>query len=399
MAKPYDYLTHTGVMVPDTATVLETIQNEWRSVFGNNLSVEAETPQGVLMTADALGRNAVIRNNAALANQINPNQAGGVFLDAICALTGLERAKATRSTLANVDITGVPHTFIDEGARARTQAGDLFSTISATRLSQDGTGKVDFHSVEYGPIAATAGALVHIVDNVLGWETVYNAENATLGQSEQSDESLRAQRKRTLALQGISLSEAITSALSAIEGVKSLQFRENTESVAQIIDGVSMKPHSIWVCVDGGMDTDIAQALLKNKSAGAGWNGAVALQAINTASGQAYSVLFDRPTPRHFLVCVKVRIDSSVTDPQNAVRDAITTYAENQLENDKGFRLGTSVSPFELATAVNRGVPGIYVQEVKISNHKPVEYVTTEIKLNMWEKAFITPSAIQVVVL
>ncbi len=398
MAKTYDYLKPNGVIVPDTATVLETVQNEWRSVFGNDLSVEAETPQGVLMTADALGRNAVIRNNAALANQINPNQAGGVFLDAICALTGLERAKATRSTIANVDVTGVPHTFIGEGARARTQAGDLFSTIRATRLSQDGIGKVDFHSVEYGPIAATTGALVHIVDNVLGWETVYNAENAMLGQSEQSDESLHALRKRTLALQGISLSEAITSALYAIEGVKSLQFRENTDSVVQIIDGVTMKPHSIWVCVDGGTDTDIAQALLKNKSAGAGWNGAVALQAIDAASGQKYSVLFDRPTPRHFLVRVTVRADVSVTDPQHAVRQAITTYSENLLENDKGFRLGMSVSPFELAAAVNRGVPGIYVQLVEISNLEPVEYVTTEIKLNMWEKAFITPSAIQVIV-
>ncbi|KAG0305181.1 hypothetical protein BGZ97_001195, partial [Linnemannia gamsii] len=56
-----------------------------------------------------------------------------------------------------------------------------------------------------------------------------------------------------------------------------------------------------------------------------------------------------------------------------------------------------SVSPFELAAAVNRGVPGIYVQLVEISNLEPVEYVTTEIKLNMWEKAFITPSAIQVI--
>ncbi|UAW63500.1 baseplate J/gp47 family protein [Mycoavidus sp. HKI] len=399
MAKPYDYLTRTGVIVPDTSTVLETIQNEWRSVFGNDLSVEAETPQGVLMTADTLGRNAVIRNNAALANQINPNQAGGVFLDAICALTGLERAKKTHSTIANVNVTGVPHTLIRKGARARTQAGDLFKTIRETRLSQDGTGKVDFSSVEYGPIAASAGTLVHIVDNVLGWETVYNRENASLGQTEQSDESLRMQRKRTLALQGIALSEAITSSLSVIEGVRSLQFRENVDSTAQRIDGLLLKPHSIWVCIDGGTDTDIAQALLKHKSAGAGWNGAVALQAINAASGQAYSVLFDRPTPRYFLVCVTVHTDASITDPQNAVRQAITTYSENQLENDKGFRLGTSVSPFELAAAVNRGVPGIYVQKLEVSNLEPVEYVTTEIALNIWEKAFITPSAIQVVVL
>ncbi len=398
MAKTYDYLTHTGVIVPDTATVLETVQNEWRSVFGNDLSVEAETPQGVLMTADALARNAVIRNNAALANQINPNHAGGVFQDAICALTGLERAKKTHSTIANVDVTGVPHTLIRKGARAHTQAGAIFETTGDTTLSQDGAGKVNFQAVEDGPIEAPAGALVHIVDNVLGWETVNNDENAILGQTEQSDESLHALRKRTLALQGLSIPEAITSALYALEGVRSLKFRENTDSVTQVIDGISLKPHSIWVCVEGGIDTDIAQALLKNKSVGAGWNGAIKIETTEATSGQKYPVLFDRPTLRYFLVRATVRADSSVTDPQIAVRQAITSYAENQFEDESGFTVGTSVSPFELAAAIHRYVPGIYVRQLEVSNLHPIEYGTTEIALNIWEKALITPSAIQVII-
>ncbi len=399
MAKTYDYLTRTGVIVPDTSAVLDTVQDEWRSVFGNDLSMNAETPQGVLITADTLGRNAVIRNNALLANQINPNHAGGVFLDAICALTGLERAQATRSTIANVQLTGLPHTVIPPGRRARTQAGDLFETTDTVVLAQDGTGTINFRSVEYGAITAPASTLVHIVDSVLGWETVNNSESATLGQPEQSDASLNRQRKRTLALQGISISEAITSALYATDGVKSLQFRENTESVARIIDGVSMKPHSIWVCVEGGADIDIAQALLKNKSAGAGWNGAVSVETIDSISEQKYTILFDRPTPRYFLIRVIVRVGSSVTDPQTTVRNAIIAYAENQFENEAGFMVGTSVSPFELAAAVNRYVPDIYVQRLEISNLAPLDYVTTEIPLEIWEKAFITPSAIQVIVL
>lgn len=195
MAKSYDYLTRTGVIVPDTSAVLDTVQDEWRSVFGNDLSMNAETPQGVLITADTLGRDAVMRNNAALANQINPNQAGGVFLDAICALTGLARRPATRSMIAHADLTGLPGTVIPSGARARTQAGDLFEIIQAVTLAQDGRATASFRSVEYGPITALAGTLVHIVDSVLGWETVNNRENAALGQTEQSDVSLHRQRK------------------------------------------------------------------------------------------------------------------------------------------------------------------------------------------------------------
>lgn len=399
MADTYDYLTRTGVIVPDTAVVLDTVRNEWRSVLGDDLSVADETPQGVLITADVLGRNSVIRNNAALANQINPNESGGVFLDAICALTGLERAQAKRSTIANVDVTGIPNTPIRQGLRARTEAGDLFETTETVVLARDGTGKVGFRSVEYGAVPAPAGTLRHIVDSVLGWETVNNTENAKLGQIKQSDESLRLLRRQTLALQGVSISEAITSSLYATEGVQSLQFRENTDSAIRVIDGVSMKPHSIWVCVDGGTNTDIAQALLKNKSAGAGWNGAVEVEAIDPASGQKYTILFDRPTLRNFLTRVMVRAGSSVTDPQVVVREAILAYSENRIDGETGFTVGTSVSPFELAAAVNRFAPSIFVQRLEVSNLSPIDYVTTEITLEIWEKASITPSGIQVIVL
>lgn len=398
MAENYQYLTRSGVIVPDTDAVRDDVRAEWRGVFGDDLSVDEETPQGVLITVDTLARDGVARNNAALANQINPGQAGGVFLDAICALTGLERAAATRSTLSGVDVAGIPNTPIRQGLRARTEAGDLFETTGTVVLSADGKGKIGFRSVEYGSIAAPAGTLKHIVDSVLGWETVNNAENALLGQTEQSDESLRTQRKRTLALQGVSISEAITSALYDTAGVQSLQFRENTDSAIRVIDGVSMKPHSIWVCIDGGTDTDIAQALLKNKSAGAGWNGAVEVEAIDPASGQRYHVQFDRPTLRNFLTRVTVRAGSSVTDPQVVVREAILAYSENRIDGETGFTVGTSVSPFELAAAVNRFAPSIFVQRLEVSNRSPIDYVTTEIPLDIWEKASITPSGIQVIV-
>ncbi|WP_197335293.1 hypothetical protein [Ralstonia solanacearum] len=110
MAENYQYLTRSGVIVPDTDAVRDDVRAEWRGVFGDDLSVDEETPQGVLITVDTLARDGVARNNAALANQINPGQAGGVFLDAICALTGLERAAATRSTLSGVDVAGIPNT-------------------------------------------------------------------------------------------------------------------------------------------------------------------------------------------------------------------------------------------------------------------------------------------------
>src|ERR1700744_6527208 len=102
---PYEYLQQTGVVVPDTSGLLADVQTEYQTVFGSDLIVTPNTPQGVLITAETLARTEVVNNNAALANQINPNVAGGVFLDAILALTGVQRTPASPTLVTNVTLT------------------------------------------------------------------------------------------------------------------------------------------------------------------------------------------------------------------------------------------------------------------------------------------------------
>lgn len=84
----YNYITSSGVIIPDTAEQRTAVENEFKAVFGQDLDISPETPQGVLITMETENRDAIVRNNAELANQINPDLAGGVFLDAIWALMG-----------------------------------------------------------------------------------------------------------------------------------------------------------------------------------------------------------------------------------------------------------------------------------------------------------------------
>lgn len=118
MADAYSYVVAQGVVVPDTADLLAQVQTEWRETLGEDLIVTPDTPQGVMIVAETLARDAVVRNNAALANQINPDLAGGVFLDAIWGLTGGQRLQATRSTIVAAVVAGVPGAVIPQGARA-----------------------------------------------------------------------------------------------------------------------------------------------------------------------------------------------------------------------------------------------------------------------------------------
>lgn len=394
----YQYIESTGVIVPDTSTTLLTVQDEFKTVFGADLPVTPDTPQGVLITAETVARDAVIRNNAALANQINPNLAGGVFLDALCALTGLTRAPATRSVVT-ASLTGQPGTIIPEGVQARTGEGDLFESLGTVVLSGAGTATVEFRAIEYGPVAAAIGALNQIVSGVLGWETITNAAAATLGQDEQSDASLRQLRADTLALQGVALPEAITSAVSNVSGVRSLAFLENVANTTQSIEGISLVAHSIFVCVDGGSDEEVAAAILANKSLGCNFNGNTTVEVVEPVTEQAYDVIFERPEEVDILVRVTVSLEGTLIDPNTAIPAAVVAYANGEITGNKGFVVGGDVSPFEIGAAVDSTYPTVYVKkvEVAVDDMSPV-YSTDDIPIAKDQVARTQTSAVTVVV-
>lgn len=399
MANDYEYITDTGVIVPDTASVLTGVQDEYKAVFGSDLNTDPSTPQGILITAETLARDRVIRNNAALANQINPNLAGGVFLDAICALSGLQRDNATKS-YALVQLTGVAATSIPEGSQVRTADGDIFESTETVVLDVDGNAEVSFQSVEFGPIAAPANTLVNIVSEVLGWETATNADPAILGTDTQTDQSLRALRKVTLAGQGVALSEAIISGLYEVPEVRSLSFRENITGETQTIDGVELVEHSIYVCVDGGTNVDVATELLAKKSLGCNWNGSEEVEVVEPVSGQTYTVKFDRPLVIDIAVRATVSVNTALINPTTASIAAILAYANGELEGEAGLIVGADVSPFELAGAINREAPGIFVSKIEIDtlNTESDTWTTNVIPIAINEIASIVAANIEVIV-
>jgi len=395
----YTYIQSSGVIVSDTADTRAEVEQEWKDALGRqDLITAPDTPQGVLITAETLARQGVARNNADLANQINPNLATGIFLDALAALTGLERRPATRTRVSGVILSGIPQTNIPAGVMAKTKSGDVFALVISVSLGVSGTATGVFDAIEPGPIHCAPGDLDTIVDlSVLGWESITNPLAGVPGDPEMTDDELFMLRRLTLARQGISTVEAQISGLYDIPGVKSLQFRENVTDVTAVIDGITMKPHSVWACVSGGADEDIARSLLNNKTDGAGWNGAISVGVVEPWSGQTYTVLFDRPIEIHVMARVTVKASSVVSvDPNTAVRDAIMTYAAGRQRGERGIVVGANASPFEVASAINREAPVLHISKVEIARVGD-SFQTAEIEIAVNEIATITPSSIMVV--
>ncbi|HEC8347510.1 TPA: baseplate J/gp47 family protein [Providencia rettgeri] len=390
----YQYITSQGVIVPDTSTLRDDVESEYRSVFGQDLDVNPETPQGALITLEVENRDAVVRNNAELANQINPDLAGGIFLDAIWALMGGQRFDATHSFLSQVKFTGIAETIIPKGSQAATLNGDLFETTKTLIIGKDGSVTGDMRAIETGAVECGVGQLNKVASSVLGWEIVHNPSNAVLGRDAESDLQSRRRRKQTLAKNTVSVGEAITSALYELEGVRSLAYRENYTDQPMMFDGITLVPHSIYVCVEGGDKEAIARSLLRTKTLGAAFNGSEEVEVLETISGQIYPVKFDRA--KEIVLFCRVTVKKATVDAQTIIPAAVESWANGDIDGEGGLVVGRDVSPFEISAGINAVEPRLFITRVELSTDgKAWSSNNYEIKMN--EVARLKRSAVQVV--
>lgn len=392
----YKYITSTGVVLPDTSTLRENVESEWRAAFGSDLPLTPETPQGVLITAEVESRDGMVRNNAELANQINPDIAGGVWLDGLWALTRGKRRGATRSRIPTVVFSGVAGTIIPAGSIANvSSSGEKFRTVINIIIGPSGSSTSAMEAVNPGPIPATIGSLDEVASSVLGWETVINTSQAELGRSQESDAAGRRRRRNTLALQSVGSPEAIMSRVYDVDGVSSMSFRENITDDPIVIDGVTLAPHSIYACVDGGDDVYVATAILESKAVGPGFNGSVSISIIEPYSGQPYSVKFDRPVARNFRA--RVTAKQSSLDLMTIIPDAIGLYVAGEIDGDSGLTVNQDLSCFELAGAINQVEPRVFVTKVEISENG-IDWSSNDVPMKINEVARLSPSAVQVII-
>jgi uncharacterized phage protein gp47/JayE len=361
----YQYLTSRGLIVPDTSTTRQQVEAEFRAVFGQDLDTDPSTPQGVLITRVTEERDAIARNNAEVANQINPDISGGVFLDALWRLTGGKRNEEVRSIITGVVLGGVPGTFIPAGSLALSTSGFRFELVSPRILDSLGGATGDFRALDSGSIGVPPHGLDSVASSVLGWETVDNPTSAIPGRVQEGDAASRRRRRQTLALQTTSVNEAIVSRLYNLPEVRSLYYLENYADTDQVVDGISMRKHSIWVCVEGGIDEDIAQVLFETKTVGGGYNGAVEVTVYDPSNGKPYLIKFDRPEEVQLLI--RITIKETSLDADRLIPELVMNYVDGDLEGDISFVVGSDVSPFEVSGAINQQEPSLSVRLVEFS--------------------------------
>ena len=396
MADLYEYKTDTGVIVPDTADIKAGVESEYKDALGADLDLNPSTPQGRLIAAETDARAAVLRLCALMANQINPDIASGTFLDAVAALSGIERIKAY-GTKVSATLGGVPGSLIPAGSQAKTEPGDIFYLENDATIGGGGTVSGNFISQETGPVPCPAGSLEQIVSPVSGWETITNAAAGTLGADMESDADLRARRKASL-YQGSGYINSMYRALYYVPNLKSAYIYENKTANSETTDGITIPGHSLYIVADGGTDSAVAQAIFNTKAAGCGLSGTTTATAYDD-DGREYSVSFNRPSQVAIDVTVQAQ-NVSTLSPQTVaqqIKEAVLAFAAHSVSGIEGVKCGQDISPFEIAGAINIQVSGVFVKSVGICLHSGTPAASViDIKLN--EVATIAPADISVTV-
>lgn len=289
-----------GLIVPDVSTLRDDVRAEAREAFGEELSVNDETPQGRIIESFALLRTAVLGLNADTANQININLATGRTLDAIGSFFKVYRNAATRNRIY-VNLTADPYTTIPAGSIIATSKGIKYT------IAQDQTfGSTETYRVNVVAIAVDAGEvdayfdetdevnydpIDTIVTGVIGWKSVSNnAEGRILyyGEEEESDERFR-NRLLTARFFGTGYLNSIAARFAQTEGLADTFCYENCDASTKYLsqqgamidmsagtfsdnNGIVIPGHHVLVVADCSEELygEVAKILFETKAVGAG---------------------------------------------------------------------------------------------------------------------------------
>lgn len=377
----YDFIIDTGTVVTDTASILSDVQGEFQNALGATINLASSTPQGTLIAAETIARTGVMKNNADVANTINPDLSYGTFLDAICNLLGITRGSNQSTVGQGALLTGNANTSIAAGSRVQTANGDIFSLVSAVTIPIGGSIRANIQSQAFGNIPLPVGTLT-ILDGTIGWATAAVDGTTTVvpGTIALSDPQLKIKRNQQLAMQGVGSSGAIAAAITQVSNVTSAMVVENNTGAAGSVNGITFTlGNAIWVCVAGNPDqSEVAAALYAAHQGGCPWdfggagmgnpvNSPTGVTTNDPVTGLPYIVKWTKPIMFDVYVNITVHQNQSVSSPVQAVQNAIMNYVNGLEQGEPGLVIGADVSAFEMAGAVARQLPGMYVKNCAIA--------------------------------
>ena len=329
---PLNQFTDTGVLIPAVSDVLAGVQADINSAFGGKLSSNLETPQGQLATSITAIKADANDQMALLANNFNPELAQGSFQDAIGNfIVGFKRKSALATTVQCTCI-GVVGATIHTGDKVADTNGKIYAALGDVTIGSTGSAVATFSCTETGAIYAPAMTVTTIYSSMPGIDKVYNLSDGIVGRAIESQRDFEIRRKASVAMNGHGSAEAIQGEVFNVDGVIDCYVYDNPSNYVVSVGATSqlVGAHSVYVCVAGGQDSDVAAAIARKKDLGCGMAGtttAYVTRAGSYNSPPTDTINFQRPASTTIKFAVQIKNNAAlpaniVTLVANAVQKA-----------------------------------------------------------------------------
>ena len=375
-----DTLNENGLQLSTATELLENLQTQMKSIYGEDIVLDSSTPDGQwlnILVQKGIDVRGLISQ---LYNSFNPDNTQGSLLDQRCAINNVFRRAGTFTTV-NIDITvnttvtlqGLDSNYnsVDgTGYTVQDDAGNRF-ILANTQTLTAGTTSVLFRAETMGEVIVLPNTITTPVTIVLGVVSVNNPTVASfVGSDEESDQNLRVRRRQSVALGSFGYLNGLQAALLQLDGVLDAKVYENdTDSV----DDDNIPAHSIWVVMDGGNSDDIANAIYSKKTPGCGMKGSITYN-ITTPANMTFTAKWDEAETQSLYIKFDIQpIISGVSFDLDSIKD----YIEKNLT----YRIGDYVETATITQIAQEAIDSVggngYAVSVLISsdNSNWVEYL------------------------
>lgn len=325
------FINANGYFFSDYPAFLTWLQDQYRSIYGNDIYLEADSQDGQFLAILARAFYDTAALGASVYNSFSPVTGQGIGLSRNVKINGISRRSPTFSTV-DVLIVGQAGTTITNGI-AVDILDQKWDIPSPTTIPGGGSITVTATAQVAGAVAAAANAVNKIYTPTLGWQTVNNPSDATTGVPVETDAELRIRQQESTANPSLTVLEGTVGGVANVAGVTAVRGYENDTGTT---DGNGLPAHSVSIVVEGGITLDVANEIMLHKTPGTQTYGTTS-QPVVDAHGMPLTIHFYRPT----IVTITATVTIAATAAYSSDYEVLIQQAiANQINS---FGIGNNV--------------------------------------------------------
>jgi uncharacterized phage protein gp47/JayE len=314
-----NYIDENGLTTQTLTDIIIELETGFKTIYGTDINLDPNSPDGQMINLFAQAKIDILDCIAQVYGSFSPTSAVGRALDQRCAINGVIRKGATKTTVQMTVITDRILSLVGVSSNTgapfavKDAAGNRF-LLSADSTLINGLNLLMFEAELSGAVEAPIGTIIQVDTLVAGVTFVNNYTSPTTqGVDEETDAALRYRRSVSVSLSSQGYLEGLKGALLSLDNVTKCEVYENNTDTTDV-NGIPS--HSIWPIIEGGDNDEIADVIYKKRNAGCGLFGSVTVD-IDQGNGFSLPIKFDRPSYENLyieLTITSLNISHSIDD-------------------------------------------------------------------------------------